>query len=102
MSSSILFLRSYCFSAHAAASKVGADRRFHAWPLPMNANGTRLAALTKELWGQWQQTKQYWKDSKSEAFEQKYLDELVASIDKTVMVIEQLDKLIGRVRRDCE
>jgi len=50
----------------------------------MNANGTRLAALTKELWGQWQQTKQYWKDSKSEAFEQKYLDELVASIDKTV------------------
>ena len=68
----------------------------------MNANGTRLAAITKELSGQWQQTRQYWKDSKSEEFEHKYLDELVASIDKTVMVIAQLDKLISRVRRDCE
>ena len=68
----------------------------------MNANGTRLAAITKELWGQWQQTKQSWKDTKSEEFEHKYLDELVASIDKTVMVIEQLDKLVSKVRRDCE
>jgi len=68
----------------------------------MNANGTRLSALTKELWVQWQATKQYWKDSKSEEFEQKYLQELVASVDKSVMVIEQLDKLVTKIRRDCE
>jgi len=68
----------------------------------MNANGARLAALTKELWQQWQQTRQYWKDSKSEEFEHKYLDELVAGVDKTVMVIEQLDKLITKIRKDCE
>ena len=68
----------------------------------MNANGARLAALTKELWQQWQQTRQYLKDSKSEEFEHKYLDELVASVDKTVMVIEQLDKRITKIRKDCE
>ena len=68
----------------------------------MNANGTRLAAITKELWGQWQQTKEYWRDAKSEEFEHMYLEELVSSVDKAVMVIEQLDKLITRIRRDCE
>jgi hypothetical protein len=68
----------------------------------MNANGTRLTAITKELWNQWQQTKHYWKDARSEEFEQKYLAELVAGVDKTVTVIEQLDKLLGKIRRDCE
>ncbi len=68
----------------------------------MNANAARLGAITKELWSQWQQTKHYWKDSRSVEFEHKYLEELVASVDKTVTVIEQLDKLLARVRRDCE
>ena len=68
----------------------------------MNANGTRLSATTKELWNQWQQTKEYWRDSKSDEFEHRYLEELVASVDKTVMVIEQLDKLITKIRKDCE
>ena len=68
----------------------------------MNANGARLGAITKELWAQWQDTKSYWKDAKSAEFEHKYLEELVASVDKTVMVIDQLDKLISRIRKDCE
>ena len=68
----------------------------------MNANGSRLATITKDLWAQWQTTKQHWKDHKSEEFEQRYLQELMASVDKSVMVIEQLDKLITKIRRDCE
>ena len=68
----------------------------------MNASGTRLGAITKELWNQWQQTKEHWKDAKSNEFEHKYLEELVANVDKTVMVIEQLDKLIGKIKKDCE
>ncbi len=68
----------------------------------MNANGTRLTGLTKELWGQWQQTKNYWRDSKSQDFEHKYISELVAGVDKTVAVIEQLDKLVTQIRKDCE
>jgi hypothetical protein len=30
------------------------------------------------------------------------MDELLARVDKTVTVIEKLDKLIEQVRRDCE
>lgn len=68
----------------------------------MNANGTRLEGITRELWNQWQQTKECWQDAKSEEFERKYLEELVSGVDKAVSVIEQLDKLITKIRKDCE
>jgi hypothetical protein len=68
----------------------------------MNANGTRLSGITKDLWTEWQRTKAYWRDAKCEEFERKYLEELRASVDKTVGVIEQLDKLLGKIRKDCE
>ena len=68
----------------------------------MNASGTRLAALTKELWLQWQRTRDDWDDAKSQEFEHKYLQELNASVDKSVTVIEQLDKLITKFKKDCE
>jgi hypothetical protein len=68
----------------------------------MNANSTRLSGATRELWLQWQQTRNYWRDSKSEEFEKQYLSELIISVDKTVSVIDQLDKLIGKIKRDCE
>ncbi len=66
------------------------------------ANRARLEGLTKELLMHWYETKEYWRDTKSEEFESKYLLELKASVEKTVTVIEQLDKLVGRIKRDCE
>jgi thymidylate synthase len=68
----------------------------------MSAYGSRLSGITKELWVQWQQTKESWRDEKSGQFEQKYLSELVAAVDKSVTVIEQLDKLIEKIKKDCE
>jgi hypothetical protein len=68
----------------------------------MNPSGSRVAALTKELWLHWQQTREDWADSKSQEFERKYLQELNASVDKTVTVMEELDKLLNRIRKDCE
>ena len=67
----------------------------------MNALGARLSGLTRQLWEQWQQTRYHWRDAKSEEFEDKYLAELVGSVDKTVGVIEELDKLITKIRGDC-
>jgi hypothetical protein len=68
----------------------------------MKASGSRLAGLTKELRAQWQDTKAYWKDAKSQEFEHKYMDELLAGVDRAVTVIEQLDKLVTKIRKDCE
>ncbi len=68
----------------------------------MKTSSTRLAGITKELRAQWLDTKAYWKDAKSLEFEHKYMEELLASVDRTVTVIEQLDKLITKIRKDCE
>jgi hypothetical protein len=68
----------------------------------MQASGNRLIAITRELWAQWQQTKAYWKDAKSQEFERKYMEELLASVERAATVMEQLDKLITKVRKDCE
>ena len=68
----------------------------------MKASGTRLSAITKELWNQWLLTRESWQDAKAEEFQRRYLEELVASVDKAVTVIEQLDKLSDKIRKDCE
>ena len=68
----------------------------------MKASGNRLASRTKELRSEWQNTKSYWKDAKSLEFEHRYMEELLASVDRAVTVIEQLDKLITKIRSDCE
>jgi len=68
----------------------------------MKASGTRPSAITKELWNQWLQTREYWQDTKAEEFQRRYLEELVSSVEKAVTVIEQLDKLGDKIRKDCE
>jgi hypothetical protein len=68
----------------------------------MNASRARLEALSKELRLQWLQTKEYWADAKSQEFEQKFLQELFVSVERSVGVIEQLDKVINKIKKDCE
>ncbi|MGH7968177.1 MAG: hypothetical protein ACREIC_05550 [Limisphaerales bacterium] len=68
----------------------------------MSASGARLEAITRELRLQWLQTKDSWDDAKSREFEQKYLQELFAAVDRSVAVIDELDKLITKIRKDCE
>jgi hypothetical protein len=68
----------------------------------MSASSSRLSALTKELWTKWQQTRESWTDAKSQEFERQFLQELCVSVDKSVAVMEQLDKLLEKIKKDCE
>ena len=68
----------------------------------MKASGNRLSGLTKELRVRWLDTKSYWKDAKSQEFERRYIEELLAGVDRAVTVMEQLDKLLTKIRKDCE
>jgi hypothetical protein len=68
----------------------------------MKASGNRLSGLTKGLRAQWLDTKSYWKDAKSQEFERRYMEELLAGVDRAVTVMEQLDKLLTKIRKDCE
>jgi hypothetical protein len=70
--------------------------------MSLNASKSRLSGTTRELSLQWEQAKNYWRDQKSAEFEKKYLDELFAHADKTVLIIEKLDEVLKKVRSDCE
>lgn len=68
----------------------------------LSGNKSRLAALTKELALQWEQTKNYWRDSKGAEFEHKYIEELLVRVEKAGIVIDKLDELLRKVTKDCE
>lgn len=70
----------------------------------MSLRGTRsrLVALTQNLRRDWGETKEQWHDERSREFEQRYLAELFAAVDRAANAMEALDKIIGKVRSDCE
>lgn len=70
--------------------------------MSLNNNRTSLATMTKELSRQWQETKHYWNDHKALEFEKKYMEELFSSVDTALAVIDQLEKITSRIRKDCE
>lgn len=70
--------------------------------MSLSANRIQLASITKELSRQWKETKESWRDVKSLEFERDYLQELFDSVDSAVGVMEQLDKLLNKIRTDCE
>jgi hypothetical protein len=70
--------------------------------MSLTADRTRLRAITKELAVRWEETKDHWRDARSEEFEQRFMQELLARVDKTVAAIEKLEQVVARVRSDCE
>ncbi|HTX21410.1 MAG TPA: hypothetical protein VMD27_06095 [Candidatus Aquilonibacter sp.] len=70
----------------------------------MNLAGTKskLAGAAKELSLKWEETKNFWRDEKSQEFERRYLQELFLGVDKTVAIIDKLDELFKKIRSDCE
>jgi hypothetical protein len=70
--------------------------------MSLSGSKNRLVAITKELSNRWDETKNYWRDAKSQEFEQRYMTELFANVDKTVTVMDKLNELLIKVRNDCE
>ncbi|MGA2178887.1 MAG: hypothetical protein ABSH15_04820 [Verrucomicrobiota bacterium] len=70
--------------------------------MSLSGSKNRLVAITKELSNRWAETKNYWRDAKSQEFEQRYMTELFANVDKTIAVMDKLNELMTKVRNDCE
>jgi uncharacterized protein YeaO (DUF488 family) len=68
----------------------------------LSGNKNRLVAITKELSKRWEETKNHWRDAKSQEFERRYMSELFANVDKTINVMDKLNELLTKVRKDCE
>jgi formate-dependent phosphoribosylglycinamide formyltransferase (GAR transformylase) len=70
--------------------------------MSLSGSKNRLVAITKELSNRWDETKNYWRDAKSQEFEQRYMVELFANVDRTITVMDKLNEVVTKVRNDCE
>jgi len=68
----------------------------------VSASQNRLVGLTNELRAAWEQTRHYWNDAKSREFEQRFLTELLSGVNQTVNHIESLERVLAKIRNDCE
>jgi hypothetical protein len=70
--------------------------------MSLSGNKGRLVGLTRDISLEWSETKNYWRDVKSEEFDRRFMAELSAHVNRAVLVLEQMEELLKKVRSDCE
>ena len=68
----------------------------------LTANGKVLVTATTNLSRQWTDTRQQWQDAKSMEFEQSYLADLQSHVDRAGLVLDEIERILMRIRKDCE
>jgi len=68
----------------------------------MSASQNRLAALTNELRASWDETKTSWNDAKSREFEERFFEPLIPAVNQAISNIESLERILGKIKTDCE
>jgi len=61
-----------------------------------------LAAALQNLNIAWQEVRGYWRDAKCAEFEERYLKDLPSRTTQASMLIADLEKILKKVRNDCE
>jgi len=70
--------------------------------MSLSDSKARLTGATKGLLARWEDTRVSWLDAKSVEFEAKYLRQLKSESDKAVSAMEEVEKILSKVRKDCE
>jgi hypothetical protein len=68
----------------------------------MSISGAALPEYGKQLSIAWQNTREKWRDAKAAEFEKRFMEDLPGEMKRAASVIEELDKLLKKVRSDCE
>jgi hypothetical protein len=68
----------------------------------LSGNKGRMTGLTREISLKWAETKNHWQDARSREFEGRHMLELVANVDRAIIIMDKLDVLLAKVRSDCE
>jgi hypothetical protein len=66
------------------------------------SSSKRLVRLTRDLSLKWRETRRCWQDAKSREFEKRFIEELMAAVRVASDTIGGIDKLMRKVRNDCE
>jgi len=70
--------------------------------MSVRAGAGTLAQAMKELSLKWQQTRAHWRDAKAEEFEARIMNVLPDHVSKALEAMEDLEKMLRKVRSDCE
>ncbi len=65
-------------------------------------SASNLALATRMLNLEWEKTKTYWRDAKSQEFEHRYLEDLPGLVAAAISAMEEVELLLNKVRSDCE
>ena len=74
----------------------------HQISMNLNDQKGRLSGLTRDILLRWEETKSHWRDAKSDEFESRYLIELSANVNRTLIILEKLETVLKKVEHDCE
>lgn len=61
-----------------------------------------LGQASRQLSAEWQDLHDYWRDEKAREFEEKYLAPLPTLVRKSVEAMEELERVLRKVKADCE
>lgn len=61
-----------------------------------------LVQSARDLSERWHATKVHWRDAKALEFEKQYLDPLPSLVTKTGSLMNELEVLLKKIRKDCE
>ena len=70
--------------------------------MSVQASRAKLLMATRDLSLHWHATRSYWRDAKSLEFERAHLDPLLPVVDAALGAIAELDRLLTKIRHDCE
>ena len=68
----------------------------------VGANGKAILATSRQLMRDWNETKETWRDDQAAHLEETYLANLWTTIDRTAPLFEQLDRVLTKIKADCE
>jgi hypothetical protein len=63
---------------------------------------SHLVQAMKELNHHWDRTNPYWHDVKAQQFHHEYLDALPNEVARTMIVMQDIAKLLAKIQKDCE
>jgi len=70
--------------------------------MSLNHSKGRLVGLSRELLRVWQETQESWRDQKAREFDTVYMQPMFDAVDHASAAIEDLDKILQKLRQDCE
>jgi len=68
----------------------------------IQSNRSHLVLMSEDLAREWNATKESWRDEKARDFERDFMEQLPGNVRVAAATLEKLDKLLRKVKADCE